>query len=112
MLFMVESKEQNDDYLILDKNMKKARENIVILTFPLFIALLALYGLNFHTLDFISTMMWIFGGTWNPLLISFSRIFLIIFPIFISVFIAHFYSKYISSRRKLNQYFQDFKIEE
>jgi len=112
MLFMVESVEQNDEYFILEKNMKKARENIVILTFPLFIALLALYGLNFHTLDFISTMMWIFGGAWNPLLISFSRIFLIIFPIFISVVIVRFCSKYISSRRKITQYFHDYEIEE
>ncbi len=109
---MINDKEEIDDYLLLERNMKKARENIVILTFPLFIALLALYGLNFHTLGFTSTFMWIFGGMYNQLLISFSRIFLIIIPILISIFIAYFCSKYISSRREISQYFHDFEIEE
>jgi len=109
---VVNNKEELEDYLLLEKNEKKARENIVILTFPLFIALLALYGLNFHTDVFVSTIMWIFGAAPNQLLILFSRIFLIIFPIFISVFIAYSCSKYISSRRKLSQYFHDFEMEE
>lgn len=101
----------NEDNFLLENQIRKSRENIIILSVLLFIALLALFGVIFYSIDFISTMMWIFGGMYNQLLISFSTIFLIFFPIFLTIIIKYYYNRYISAKGKLNEFLEEIEDE-
>jgi len=100
----------SEDYFLLENQIRKSRENVIILSVLLFIDLLALFGVTFYSFDFISTMMWIFGGMYNQLLILFTRILLIFFPIFLTIIIKYYYNRYTSAKGKLKEFLEDIEI--
>ncbi len=96
---MEKVKEKTEDYFLMEKYMKKVRDRIIILSVLLYLALLALYGLIFHPSSFISTILWIFGGMYNQLLISFSGILLTLSTIFICIFYIVYLWKFVSTKK-------------
>ncbi|MBY9008322.1 MAG: hypothetical protein KGD74_00490 [Candidatus Lokiarchaeota archaeon] len=97
-------KERTEEYFSLEERRKLARKNTIALFIPFTLALLALYGLTFHSYDFIYTMSWIFGGLHSQLLISFSKILLLLFSIFIGLFFTVYLWKYISTKKIMNEF--------
>ena len=101
----MEMKEETSEYCFsLEERKKMARKNAITLAFPFTLALLALYGLIFYPFDVMSTMMWIFGSYRSPFLISFSKILLLLFSIFIGLFFTVYLWKYISTKKILKQF--------
>jgi len=101
---MEKKEERTEDYFILEEILKLARKNTIALFIPFFLALLALYGLTFYPYDAILHLSWIFGGYHSPLLISFSKILLLLFSIFIGLFFTVYLWKYISTKKILKQF--------
>lgn len=101
---MINEKEKTEDFFLMEKHLKKVRDKVIILSILLYLALLALYGLIFHSPSFIYTILWIFGGMYNQLLISFSEILLYLFSILICIFYIVYLWKFVSTKKIMNEF--------
>ena len=97
-------KEKTEYYSILENRKEMARKYAITLIFPFTLVLLALYGLTFNPYNVISTMSWIFGSYSSLLLISFSKILLLLFSIFFGIFFLVYLRKYISTKKIIKEF--------
>ena len=105
---MIKNGDRTDDFLQLEGIRESSRRSSLIILILLLLALLILFVLTFYPSNVISFMSWVFRAFPSQLLFTFSKGLLLIFSLLMGVLFLMYLWKYLSLKRIIEDFYQDF----